>query len=147
MTKATETATKQTKAAIAAARDIVDESTAKADAAAKQAHKTAEKTLKVVEDTNAILKTGITGLQQKMFEITKANLDATFNHAQALVAVKNPADIVELNTEFTRKQVSALTAQAQELGAISVKVAEDAAKPVQAGVAKSFDDAAKVFAA
>ena len=147
MTKATETAKKQTEAAIATARNIVEETAAKADAAGKTAKDNAEKTFKVVEDTNAVLKDGLYDFQQKVFEISKSNLDATFDHAQALVAVKTPAEILELNNAFASKQVSALTAQAQELGAISMKLAEDAAKPVQAGVKKSFEDAKKTFAA
>ena len=147
MTKATETAKKQTEAAIATARNIVEETAAKADAAGKTAKDNAEKTFKVVEDTNAVLKDGLYDFQQKVFEIAKFNLDATFDHAQALVAVKTPAEILELNNAFASKQVSALTAQAQELGAISMKLAEDAAKPVQAGVKKSFEDAKKTFAA
>ncbi|MGI9481723.1 MAG: phasin family protein [Hyphomicrobiales bacterium] len=147
MTEAKQKAKKQAETAIAKVRDIADETTAAAEETAKKAQATADETAKVFEDTGVLLKDGLTSWQQKAFELAKANLDSGFDFAQKLVGAKTPAEAFELHAEYTRKQVADLSSQAQELGALSVKVAEDAAKPAQEGILKSFDEMKKAFAA
>ena len=147
MSEMKQKAKKQAETAIAKVRDIAEETTAKAEEAAKTAQATADETAKVFEDTTVLLKDGFSSWQMKAFELAKANLDSGFDFAQKLVAAKTPAEAFELHADFTRKQMADLSAQAQELGALSVKVAEDAAKPAQEGILKSFDEMKKAFAA
>ncbi len=147
MTDLKKNAKKQAETAIATARDIAEESTVNAKAAAVKAQATAKDAEKVFEDTTTLLQDGITNWQHKAFELAKANLDAGFDFAQKLVSAGTPAEAFELHSEFSKKQVSELNAQAQELGALSMKVAEDATKPGQNGMLKSFDEMKKAFAA
>ena len=147
MTELKEKAKKQAETAIATARDIADESTANAEKAAKQAKVKAEETAKVFEDTSTVLSKGLTNWQQKAFALAKANLDSGFDFAQQVVAAKTPAEAFEMHNDYARKQIAELSAQTQELGALSMKVAEDAAKPAQKGFLKSFDEMKKAFAA
>jgi hypothetical protein len=56
---------------------------------------------------------------------------------------KNLADIVELQSAFWRKQFGVLTAQAEEVRALSTKVTADMAKPIKSQMASSADGAVK----
>jgi phasin len=147
MTELKQKAKQQAKTAIATARDIADETTAKAEAAATKVKASAKEAEKVFEDTSTLWQTGISNWQQKAFELTKSNLESGFDFAQKFVSAATPVEALELHSEFTKKQASELSAQAQELGALSMKVAEDASKPTQNGMLKSFDEMKKAFAA
>ena len=50
------------------------------------------------------------------------------------------AAMVELRATHWRKQLSALSAQAEEVRALSTKVAADMAAPIQAHVTRSLDE-------
>jgi len=54
--------------------------------------------------------------------------------ATSLAGAKNLADIVERQAAFWRKQFSVLTAQAEEVCALSTRVTADAAEPIKAQV-------------
>jgi hypothetical protein len=51
-----------------------------------------------------------------------------------LAGAKNLAEIVELQATYWRKQFSALTAQAEEVRALSTKMTAPATEPVKAYV-------------
>jgi hypothetical protein len=51
--------------------------------------------------------------------------------AHSLAGAKNLAEIVELQAAYWRKQFSALTAQAEEVPALSTKVVADASEPLK----------------
>jgi phasin family protein len=78
----------------------------------------------------------------KLLEFAHANSSAAFYFAQRACRVKSPSEFMELSTEHARSQTQKLTEQAKELAEIAKKVALAAAKPMQEGVAKSFDHAA-----
>ena len=66
-----------------------------------------------------------------------------FDLAKSLAGAKNLAEIVQLQAAYWQKQFSALTAQAEEVRALSTKVTAAASEPVKAHVASSMDDARK----
>lgn len=137
----------QAKDAVAATKSITDTGMAKVEAAANDTAKLASKSTKVFEDAGSILQAGAADWQVKLFEITKANLDANFAFAQKLFGASTPMEAFEMQKSFATDRVSALQSQTAELGALASKVAEDAAKPVQEGMIKSFGEAKKAFAA
>ena len=67
------------------------------------------------------------------------NLDVSFDLTASLAGAKNLADIVELQTAFWRKQFGVLTAQAEEVRALSTKVTADAAEPIKSQMARGVD--------
>jgi phasin len=75
---------------------------------------------------------GATAFNRKIIDITRRNVDASFDLATSLAGAKNLTDIVELQAAFWRKQFSELTAQAEEVRALSTKVTADAAEPIKA---------------
>ena len=79
---------------------------------------------------------GAAAFNRKIVDIARRNVDASFDLATSLVGAKNLADIVELQSAFWRKQFGVLTAQAEEVHALSTKVTADAAEPIRSQMAR-----------
>jgi len=82
---------------------------------------------------------GAAAFNRKMVDIARRNVDTTFDLAQSLTGAKNLTDIVELQAAFWRKQFGVLTAQAEEVRALSMKVTADAAEPLKSQIAGGVD--------
>ena len=135
------------KTVVTTIKDIAEEGTAQVEAAADEAQKLADTSAKVFEDTAAALKAGTSEWQLKIFDIAKSNLDAGFDFAQKMIEAKTPAEALKLQGEFAQRQFAVMHEQTTALHALATKVAEDSAKPVQAGMLKSFEEARKAFTA
>ena len=59
---------------------------------------------------------------RKVVDMARRNVDEGFDLATSLACAKNLADIVSLQTDFWRKQIGVLTAQADEVRALSTKL-------------------------
>ena len=79
---------------------------------------------------------GATAFNRKIVDIARRNLDASFDLATSLAGAKNLADVVELQAAFWRKQLGVLTAQAEEVRALSTRVTADAAEPIKSQMAR-----------
>ena len=86
---------------------------------------------------------GAAAFNRKIVDIARRNVDVSFDLAKSLASAKNLADIVELQAAFWRKQFGVLTAQAEEVRALSTKVTTDMAKPIKSQMARSADGAVK----
>ena len=82
---------------------------------------------------------GAAAFNRKIVDIARRNVDASFDLATSLAGAKGVADIVELQAVFWRKQFGVLTAQAEEVHALSTKVAADAAEPIRSQMARGVD--------
>jgi len=87
---------------------------------------------------------GAAAFNRKIVDIARRNVDASFDLAKSLAGAKKLADMVELQAAYWRKQFSALTAQAEEVRALSTKVTADAAAPMNAHVARGVDELGRV---
>jgi phasin len=65
---------------------------------------------------------GAAAFNRKIIDIARRNLNSSFDLAKSLAGAKNLADMVELQTAYWQKQFGALTAQAEEVHALSTKV-------------------------
>lgn len=137
----------QAKEVVETTKSMTDKSLEKAQAAADDTAKLATKSTKVFEDTASILKAGAADWQVKLFEMTKANLDANFAFAQELLGANTPVEAFAMQKRFAEDRMAAMQEQTAQLGALASKVAEDVVKPAQDGIIKSFDEAKKAFAA
>ena len=79
---------------------------------------------------------GAAAFNRKMIDIARRNVDASFDLATSLAGAKNFADVLELQAAFWRKQLGVLTAQAEEVRALSTRVTADAAEPIKARMAQ-----------
>ena len=86
---------------------------------------------------------GAAAFNRKIVDIARRNVDASFDLATSLAGAKNLADIVELQSAVWRKQFGVLTAQAEEVHALSTKVTADAAEPVKSQMARGAVGTAK----
>jgi phasin len=82
---------------------------------------------------------GAAAFNRKIVDIARRNVDASFDLAKSLAGAKNLADMVELQASFWRKQFGILTAQAEEVRALSRKVTADAAEPIKSQIARGGD--------
>jgi hypothetical protein len=73
---------------------------------------------------------------RKIVEIARRNIDAIFDLATSLAAAENLADIVQRQSAFWRQQFSVLTAQAEEVRALSTRATADAAESIRAKLAR-----------
>jgi hypothetical protein len=70
--------------------------------------------------------------------IAQQNVSSGFDLAKSLATAKTFAEMVELRATYWLKQLSALSAQAEEVRALSTKVAADVAAPIKAHVTRSI---------
>ena len=82
---------------------------------------------------------GAAAFNRKIVDIARRNVDASFDLAKSLAGAKNLADMVELQAAYWRKQFGVLTAQAEEVRALSTKVTADAAEPIKSQMARGAD--------
>ena len=74
---------------------------------------------------------GAAAFNRKFVDLARRNVDASFDLATSLAGAKDLADMVELQAAFWRKQFDALTAQAEEVRTLSIKVTAAAAEPIK----------------
>ncbi len=69
-----------------------------------------------------------TELNKKLAAYAQQNVATAFKYIQELAKVKNPQDLVRIQTEFLQIQLKSLTEQARDLGETATKAASDAIK-------------------
>jgi phasin len=86
---------------------------------------------------------GAAAFNRKIVDIARRNVNSGFDLAKSLAGAKSLADMVELQAAYWRKQFDILTAQAEEVRALSTKVTADAAAPIKARVTNGMDELRK----
>ena len=82
---------------------------------------------------------GAVALNRKIIDIAQRNINSGFDLAKSLAGAKNLAEATELQAAYWRKQVGALTAQAEEVRTLSTQVTADVAEPIKAQVTRGAD--------
>jgi hypothetical protein len=127
--------------ALPQAADLLAETSA---AQTREAYERSKNTLEAAVDTLArsfdALGQGTAALNRKIIEIVQQNARSGFDLAKSLATAKTLAETVELRATYWRKQFSALATQAEEVRALSTKVAVDIATPIKMHVARSLDE-------
>jgi hypothetical protein len=110
----------------------------------REAYDRAKDSFEAAVDTMArsfdALGQGAAALNRKVNEIAQENVSSGFDLAKSLATARTLAEMVELRATYWRKQFSALAAQAEEVRALSAKVAADIATPIKTHVAHSLDE-------
>ena len=83
---------------------------------------------------------GAAAFNRKIIDVAERNVNSVFDLAKSLAGAKKLTDIVELQAVYWREQFSALTAQAEEVRALSTKVASDAGEPLKGHLMNSIDE-------
>ena len=88
---------------------------------------------------------GAAAFNRKIVDIARRNIDASFDLATSLAGAKNLTDIVQLQAAIRRKQFDTLTAQAEEVRALSTKVTADAAELIKSHMTRGADGTGKAL--
>jgi phasin len=80
---------------------------------------------------------GAAAFNRKIIDISRRNLNSVFDLATSLAGAKDLYDIMKLQAANWREQIDVLTAQAEEVRALSMKVTADAAEPIKEQVKRS----------
>jgi phasin len=75
---------------------------------------------------------GAATFNRKIIDLARRNVNSSFDLATSLAGAKDLYDVVKLQAANWRKQVDALTAQAEEVRALSVEATAAAAAPIKA---------------
>ena len=86
---------------------------------------------------------GATAFNRKLIDIAQRNLNSGFDLAKSLAGAKNLSEMVELQAAYWQKLLGALTSQAEEVRALSTKVAAAAGEPLKEQVKRGVDELRK----
>ncbi|MET0667130.1 MAG: phasin family protein [Methyloceanibacter sp.] len=82
---------------------------------------------------------GALAFNRKVIDIAQRNLLSVFDLAKSVAGAKNLGEIVELQTAYWQTQFNALTAQVEEVRALSTKVTSAAVEPIKAHVTNGME--------
>ncbi len=122
------------KEANTAFREMAEKSIVQAKEGYAKMKTAAEEATGVLEHTYANASKGCADYGLKMIEAARANSNAAFDFATELLGARTIAQMVEISTAHTRKQIESLTAQARELSTLAQKVATTTAEPIKDGI-------------
>ena len=100
----------------------------------------AEEAQKVLEATFEQARSAGNELSLKSLSALRANTEAGFAHAEALLGVKSVAEFFELQGAFLRQRFETMVEQAKDFQAASSKAAEEVAKPAKTAFEKSLKE-------
>ena len=116
-----------------------------AEKGVSQARETYERFKVSADDTNGAIEAvfsaatkGANAYNAKLVDIAKANTNAMFDLAAALIGATTFSQAAELMTAASRTQIETLTAQGRELAELGQKVATETVEPIKATTAKAF---------
>jgi phasin len=86
---------------------------------------------------------GAAAFNRKIVDLARRNVDASFDLATSLAGAQDLADVVDLQAAFWRNQFGVLTAQAQEVRALSTRVTAAATEPIKSQMERTMDGRAR----
>ena len=86
---------------------------------------------------------GAVAFNRKLIDIAQRNVNSGFDLAKSLAGAKNLSEMVELQAAYWQKLLGALTSQAEEVRALSTKVATAAGEPLKEQVKRGMDELRK----
>ena len=86
---------------------------------------------------------GAVAFNRKIIDIAQRNVNSGFDLAKSLAGAKNLAEMVELQAAYWQKLLGTLTSQAEEVRALSTKVAAAAGEPLKEQVQRGVDELRK----
>jgi phasin len=86
---------------------------------------------------------GATAFNRKLIDLAQRNLNSAFDLAKSLAGAKNLGEIVELQSAFIRHQFDVFASQADEIRALTTKIAADTTEPIKDQMSRSFESIRK----
>jgi phasin len=120
-------------------RDLAEKTVAHTREAYDRSMDTFEASVATFERSFEAAGQGAAAFNRKIIDIAWRNVNTSFDLATSLAGAKDLTDMVKLQAVHWRKQVDALTAQAEEVRALSSKVTAEALEPLKAQMARGVD--------
>ena len=86
---------------------------------------------------------GAVAFNRKIIDIAQRNVNSGFDLAKSLAGARNLSEMVELQTDYWQKLFGTLTSQAEEVRALSTKMAAAASEPLKEQVKRGADELRK----
>ena len=86
---------------------------------------------------------GAVAFNRKLIDIAQRNVNSGFDLAKSLAGAKNLSEMVELQAAYWQKLLGTLVSQAEEVRALSTKVATAAGEPLKEQVKRGMDELRK----
>ncbi|NWG25794.1 MAG: phasin [Pseudorhodoplanes sp.] len=122
----------------AAFREVAEKSVAQAKETWDKMKAASEEATEIMEETYTTASKGASDYGLKVIDTTRANVNAAFDFASALMGAKSISEIIELSTSHARSSFDTMSAQTKELAALAQKVATDAVEPMKTGMTSAF---------
>lgn len=122
-----------------AVRTVAEKTVKQSREAYENAKGAMEEAVEVLEKSIDEAGQGAAAINRKVIDITQTNLNTGFDFAKDIAGAKNVAEIMELQSAFVRKQFEILSAQAEEIRALTTQVASKTTDPLKDHVTRSID--------
>jgi phasin len=119
--------------ATTAYREFAEKGVSQAKDAFAKMKTATEETTTILETTYANASKGASEYGLKVVEIARVNSNAAFDLAIELLGARTFAQMIEISTSHTRKQLELLTEQTKELATLAQKVATHTVEPMKEG--------------
>ena len=86
---------------------------------------------------------GAAVFNRKIIDLGRRNVNSVFDLAKSLAGARNLSDIVQVQAAYWQKLLGALTSQAEEVRALSTKLAAAAGEPLKEQVKRGVDELRK----
>lgn len=136
--KKTPTAAKQADAAVKAGADAFQ--------GYEEVVAFAKDTVEAVMESSTILVKGVQEFNKVWFDLAQASVEQNVAATKALLGCKSVKELAEVQSGLVAKNYDVLVADSRKLSDMSVKLAEEAAKPVNARVNAAMDRLSKSVA-
>jgi len=104
---------------------------------------TLDASLSALERTFDAAGQGAVAFNRKIIDIAQRNVNSGFDLAKNLAGAKNLSEMVELQAAYWQKLLGALKSQAEEVRALSTKMAAAAGEPLKEQVKRGVDELRK----
>jgi phasin len=128
--------------ATAAFRDMAEKGIGQAKETYAKMKSAAEEATGMMETSYANATKGASDYGLKMVEMARANSNAAFDYAAELMGARTFAQMLEISTSHTRKQMESMATQAKELTTLAQKVATTTAEPFKESLTSMIKKAA-----
>lgn len=98
-------------------RDFAEKSVEQARKAFEGFIGAAQKAVDATEQSAFAMPSGVKDVGAKAMSFAEANVKAAFDHAQKLVHAKDLQEVMQLQSDYLKSQMTALQDQAREIGA------------------------------
>ncbi|WP_029058478.1 phasin [Stappia stellulata] len=106
-------------------RDMADQSVDQARKAFDDYMSATRKAVGNVETTASTVKAGADDLGRTALEYTEEHISAAFDLAQKMVRASTPQEMIQLQSDYLRKQMESLGEQVRDLGDKASRTAKD----------------------